>query len=297
MARHEITAGKHIDYGYRRSDTAGSDQAAGQGYKLKDRGVSDVLKARVYRPLRDLPRGSVVLNLGAGDGNFEANAPRGRNRNYSFLSIDQDPQGVASIQRVFSERGSRRDRAIVGDIVRLDQIEEVQPEVADAVVLWRVLHALPAEAQEPFLRQVFDTLKPGGKLYMAVLSDQDWKRRELEASGEYRPGEVNECVDVMRFAEAGIDKRTWPLYFFSEARLDELAKSTGFVRVGDVATFNERSGFPHLLEDAGRQDVTYHFVELQKPDHLSNGYGGHPSEATTIVDFSPSGQHSASKRN
>ncbi len=260
---------QHIDYGYNGAVPLTPDGLPAS-YRLKDRGASTVLQDRVHAPLADLRAGTRVVNLGCGDGNFEANIPLGRR--YSMVSIDQDPSAVASVKDIFEKRrngNGHHDIALVGDVTRLVDVVSLPIGSVDAAVAWRVVHALPDALHEPVFNQVSQVLRPGGSFYLAVLSDEDWKREELEAAGQYKPNQVNECLDVMRFDKAGIPKDSWPLYFFSEEKILELGEKAGLVPQGEVVSFREATGFAHLAQDPDRSDVTYRFVEFQKPENIN----------------------------
>jgi len=242
----------------------------GTGYRLKDRPASDILKTRVLKPLASLVPGSVVIDLGSGDGNFVHKA--GGNRPYDILAVDLEPSAIRSVNKLFASQRRRgrenHDTAVVGDISRLSEISELDGTV-DAAVSWRVLHGIPQGLHAPTFNQVYEKLKPGGSFYIAVASERDWK---VGALGDgYRPGETNDCSGVM-FRDHGVGREhEFPILFYSQDRLAELAQRTGFV-VGGVELFEEPSGYAHLKD--GKPN-TYLFAELKKPDEDISPNGSH----------------------
>lgn len=250
----------------------------GTGYRLKDRAASTILTNRVLQPLSLLAKGSRVIDLGSGDGNFVHKA--GPTRPYDILAVDLEPSAVHSVRRLLDTHDRKgQDTAVVGDISRLSEIPELGGP-ADAAVSWRVLHGIPQELHGPTFAQVHEKLKPGGAFYVAVASDQDWKVGAL--GDRYRPGETNDCSGVM-FRDHGVERQhPFPVLFFSPDRLTGLAQDSGFV-VGDVVSFDEPSGYGHLKKNPN----TYLFAELVKPFNGSDIVtpAGIAADATTIVDF------------
>lgn len=271
-------------YGYLPPDARQQDGAG--PYSLKDRPVSAVLRDKVIRPLSSLMPGEIVIDLGSGDGFFPKNA--GGNRPYDIVAVDLEPGAVRSVHKIFgAQRRGRRgqdnlDVAVVGNIARLNEVSALSGKVeVGGAVSWRVLHGIPEPLHEPTFAQVYDKLKPGASFYIAVASDQDWK---VAALGEgYLPEQTNNCTPVM-FHEHGVAREhEFPILFFTEDRLRNLAQGAGF-GVKEMGLFEEPSGYPHLKDGMPN---TYLFAELVKP--LNRRDMVVPSQvvadATVLVDF------------
>lgn len=228
----------------------------GTAYSLVDEDIARVLTEQVYPTLGQLPVGSRVLDLGSGQGRLIFDAPRPPERVYSFVGVDKSPEAIAELNAKAARLGFG-DEGRVGDITKLD----LGGERFDAAISWRVLHGLPPSEHPRVLQGLAETLPKGASLFVAVLSDRDWKRQALEAAGSYTPGAVNDCADVMSLKPK---RQTWPLYFFSGGELEQLGQQAGFGLVSPLVPFQESTGFPHLKEDPTRRFVTYHFAHFQR---------------------------------
>jgi len=218
------------------------------GYHLGTAPVAPILQEVVFPKLGKLLSGSVVADFGCGDGRLERSAPPLAQRSYTFLGIDKEPEAVAR----FNSTLQLPDRAIVGNIERLVLGERK----FQTVLSWRVLHCLPPELVETAFRAIANSLIPGGRAFVSVLSDEDWKRKALEQRGLYRPGEMNECAGVMEVPEV----KTWPLRFFRENELAQIGRRIGLTLVG-AWRFQELTGFDTLKETHPLQD--YDLVEFR----------------------------------
>lgn len=254
-------------------------------YKIA--GVSPEMEGLYNELGSTLKKGDVVINLGAGDGRFELNAPK--QRPYTIYGIELRKEGVAGYYeqaeavKTFADKarealrklkvpvGREKDHLMEGSITELpDQL------TADAVVSWRVLHALKPVDQLTVCKDAYQMLPPGGSFYFAVLSDKDWKLDALRKAGvQYDGKDLVDCAPVMEFTEK--TQKDFE-FFFSPAGLRNLARESGFEMVGEPKVFAEASGLPQLLNhkdnvqqedyDQGKYDrskVKYYYVQFRKP--------------------------------
>jgi cyclopropane fatty-acyl-phospholipid synthase-like methyltransferase len=222
----------------------------GQSYRLGEQKVAPIIE-RVYTDLNSLPQGSMVLDVGCGAGRLGRNAPK--DRPYRILGVDISEGAIEEYRQAIVDE-DLPDLAVAGDITEID----FRKHNIAAAVSWRVLHALPPELQRRTSTKVREALPLGANFHIAVLSDEDRKKEELERLGLYAPGVMNDCAEIMEL------DRAWPLYFFSESDLKELADQTGFTMNG-VDRFQEPSGFPHVQEKFG--DITYLFARMKKTNN------------------------------
>lgn len=210
-------------------------------YKLLTRKTTSPLHD-VIEKMSKLPVGSVTLNLGCGDGNFELKS--GSDRNYQFVSVDIEPAAIKSVSDVFYHQGrTQKDVGVIGNIANLQDIEGVCDTRFDAVILWRVLHGVPVSNHMAIVEQIKNVLKKGGDAYIAVASEKDWKAKALGSN--YVKEGVNDCRNVM-FDAFGVERTTpFSVHFFSENEIVGLFEDNGFKLV-ESKLFQDSSGYPHL---------------------------------------------------
>jgi SAM-dependent methyltransferase len=241
-------------------------------YILDRQGISPYVE-KVYGELQRLPKGGIVLDVGSGAGRLEENAPK--NRPYSFLGIELDAGAVKKFDAKKKELGLP-DHIVVASATELgfESKDGHNALKADAAVSWRVLHNFEEPDQLTVCKDIYGALPSGGSFYVSVLSDQDWKLRALRKSGT--PVDLSKLIDSERVmdlvenngkATDDPTRKQWPLYYFTQDRLRELAKQSGFEVAGNIEVFKEPSGMPHLLAFKDeRSEVTYYYVHFRKPD-------------------------------
>ncbi|MBI2086450.1 class I SAM-dependent methyltransferase [Candidatus Daviesbacteria bacterium] len=228
----------------------------GDGYHLNGAVSPDsILNTIVFPTLDKLTEGSVVADFGCGEGRIAQKAPFYSNRPYIFRGFEINPAAVEGFNRGFAHT---LDRAEVADLTRLD----VGQTRFDAALLWRVLHSIPKDYHQAVLAGIATTLKPGASLHVAVLSERDWKKVDLERLGLYRPGEMNDCYPVMGAALEPQAIFNWPLYFFRGGELAGLGEQVGLREVNQQP-IREESGFEILRQT--KPPISYDYVEFVKP--------------------------------
>lgn len=244
----------------------GYEDGPNESYVLDKQAISPEVTA-VYAELQKLPQGSVVADIGSGAGRLIKNAPK--ERPYTFLGIELDASAVKKFDKEKATLGLS-DQMVVASATELNTGSD--GITFDAAVSWRVLHNFDEETQRRVCEDVFAALPPGGSFYVSVLSDQDWKLRKLRETGEVDLHQLVDSERVMDLVEnqgkAPEDptRKRWPLYYFTRNRLQELAQQSGLEIVGDITTFKERSGMPHLLAYGDeRSEITYYNVHFRKP--------------------------------
>lgn len=221
------------------------------GYRLVDRKPSKKLKY-ITDTLSKLPSGASVLNLGCGDGNLEVHT--NKNRKYSFTSIDIEPRAIEELRSIFTRFPKAHDTAIVGDITNLEALIPNKNQY-DVVISWRVLHGINPKDYPKVFTNIKNILKPGGRFYISVACDQDWKVEALK--DKFDPRGINDCSGVM-FHNYNIDRdHVFPIHFFSLEELSKLGKETGFSLLS-TSYFQESSGYTHLKDKLN----TYLFAEF-----------------------------------
>lgn len=217
--------------------------------------AASILKERVFPSLATLPSGSLVADFGCGKGRVEKQASAFGDRPYVFRGFELNSAAVEQFNAAFADTP---DQAEVADLTRLD----IGQNRFDAGLFWRVLHSIPSDIHQAVLAQVTSTLKKGASLHVAVLSERDWKKVDLERLGFYRSGEMNECYPVMEQALKPERISSWPLYFFREGELARLGEQAGLMVVYQEQV-QELSGYEVL--NRIRPPLSYDYVELRKP--------------------------------
>lgn len=225
------------------------------GYHLNGTVASFFLQEAVFPLLNKLPKGSVVGDYGCGEGRLEKKAPSADKRPYIFRGFELNPAAVERFNVAFKHT---QDRAEEADLTRLNGIGQ---ERFQAGLFWRVLHSIPRDIHGLVLAQIAGTLKPGGSLHVAALSERDWKRVDLEGLSLYRPGEMNDCYPVMEAALKPQNISSWPLYFFRAGELARLGGKVG-LEVVDEQPIQEESGFEILRKI--RPPISYDYVRFVK---------------------------------
>lgn len=270
-----------------------------EAYRIE--GVSPQLES-VYHDFATLPKGSVVLDVGAGEMRFAKNAPK--DRKYAIYGLEVTDGGVDNfyarwerlkrgLQRLGrpSTWGQPKDHNVRADATELDYRDESGKQLltAEGAVSWRVLHALSRENQLKVCKDIFDSLPPGGSFHVAVLSDKDWKLDALRKTGiQYDGKDLVDCEPAMQFPEnknksrGDAGWRTDLEFFFSQKSLQELAEQhdAKFEIIGPIQEFAEASGLPHLLNHPenvsleqenytegkyDRSKVKYYYAQFRKP--------------------------------
>lgn len=226
-------------------------------YILGNRAVSGPL-AKVYAHFAKLPEGTAVIDAGCGDWHFGLCAPR--ERKYGVVGIDVSETAIQKCNVAIAARDHGHDIAIHADLAN-GSVDVGDRDVRGAVS-WRVLHALPRGGQVNACGNIHRLLPEGAIFHIAVLADSDWKRHAL--GDRYIPGQLNDCSAVMQL------DHPWPLYFFGETHVVDLAKDTGFV-IEEMCKFTEPTGFKHLIE-MGRPDITYWYARLRKKGNPEISY-------------------------
>jgi len=221
-------------------------------YALANREPSEPL-LDVIHYLNTLPQASRVLNLGCGDGMLERMA--GSMRPYRFVSLDIEATAIKHLRNTL-ETYQQQDVAFIGDITKPETLEN-RGEPYAVAVSWRVLHGIHPKHYDKIISQIYHWLKPGGRLFLSVAADSDWKVTALGKN--YNPSGVNDCSGVM-FEAFGVERtHPFPIHFFSKDELSDLGKRHHFTPI-TVGEFHETSGFSHLRKYVS----TYYFAEFIK---------------------------------
>lgn len=226
------------------------DEVSGGGYHLNGAPVASVLTHEVFPRLAKLPQGSEVADLGCGNGRVVRQAPHPSTRPYAFRGFDLSQQAVDR----FNATLYPPDRAEVADISRLD----LNGHRLSAALAWRSFHCIPPALHVDILSSIHNHLKPGASLYVAALSERDWKPQALIAQGEYKPGQLNDYAPVMRVP--GVEE--WELYAFRAGELAALGQFIGF-EVTRTQSIQESTGYAELMA-RGRATVDYDYVEFRR---------------------------------
>lgn len=142
-------------------DGTAAAPALAPGLEVEDRLAARMVGSGMNHPLQGLPRGALVVDVGAGSGlRARVLAERGM----TVIAVEPDP-----VEEVRAHAMMASLPAGAVEVVRsgTDGLAEVMDgREADAAVMWHVLEHLPD--MDAGLAAVRDILRPGGRLSVAV---------------------------------------------------------------------------------------------------------------------------------
>jgi SAM-dependent methyltransferase len=211
--------------------------------KTTDTGVSlsylsEVLDDRQLRETADNPEQLTVYDVGAGEGRIAIPLSQEGHR---VVGIDISPRMVSQVpERVAAEGGdSSRVDIREGNFFDFDSAKFDQafgPEKADAaVIMWHTFgFAGDHEGQMRALKNVFDNLRPGGKV-LIEMPDRTfggYARALRQFHAEHPETPFGTMVDAPSTGAAPSEQNqaiSSPRYFPSRTEMEELLKEVGFV--------------------------------------------------------------------
>lgn len=113
--------------------------------------------------LKDIGRGMIVLDVGAGYGALTREA---LNRGAMVISNDIDWKHLLHILKGLNLEKRSKLRLSTDDIRKL----ELEPDFLDMIVFDQVLHFFSGDEIEAILKKSFKWLKPNGKIYIVMIS-------------------------------------------------------------------------------------------------------------------------------
>lgn len=162
----------------------------------------------IWDHLADVPRGSRLLEIGAGQGAMGARLAR----HFEYLGIERDPtSGQLARHRVESERGGAQ--LVVGELADLGDLEVVEILCAFEV-LEHVADDLGA------LKEWRELLRPGGRLVLSVPTFPERFGAWDDLVGHYRryePDDLRAMLEAAGYVDVRLRLYGFPLGWLLEA--------------------------------------------------------------------------------
>lgn len=207
--------------------------ATGSIHAFQDHGVDfSAWVARLTHPMqrlvvsRILPEffgdllkaGAHVLDVGAGAGQFLFKLAEAY-PNGSYVGVEVDPHGAQMGQREIEKRGMKERVTLLQK--KVEDLE--RPNEFDLATMFEVLHELPVKERPAVLKATFDSLRPGGKLFIL---DETWP-----ANPDDLRDPAYKMSVLVQFSEL-----VWGNVVATEDQQNELLHDAGFVdlRRGDL---------------------------------------------------------------
>lgn len=171
----------------------------------------------IWAQLSELPTGSRLLEIGAGQGAMGTRLAA----RFDYLGVERDPRsgGVAQ-ERLASLPGGR---LVIGEWAELGDVGPV-----DAICAFEVLEHLEDDLRA--LREWRDLLSPDGRIVLSVPAHQRRFGPADELVGHYRrydPDELREVLEEAGYRDVSLHLYGFPLGFALETVRDAIASRRG----------------------------------------------------------------------
>ncbi|WP_263080995.1 methyltransferase domain-containing protein [Endozoicomonas sp. Mp262] len=131
--------------------------------------LDEVRKKPFYRELLGLSQ-QQVLDVGAGWGEISLSLLK--NNNQIFCNEIEASQLLAIYDQAYNTHPKYLNRLYLSNYVFPDQFKNITSNTFDSIILHRVIAILTPKQANMAIREAYRIVKPGGRVYIASLSDQ-----------------------------------------------------------------------------------------------------------------------------